>query len=110
MLQPSLFPHTVPLPIRVTDQGIQLFLKVTPKAARTRIGDIRQVGNQFILKIYIQSPAEKGKANQDLILFLSQTWRIPQQDIHLITGQTSRYKTLLIHNITETELRQRLIS
>ncbi len=108
MFQANLFPenHQGKQPYRVHSKGIHLFLKVTPKAAKSRLGEIVPVGDHDALKVYVQAVAEKGQANQEVIRFLSRLWRIPQQNFHLVAGQTSRYKTLLLQDIPEEYLKK----
>lgn len=60
------------------------------------------------LKINIKAPAIEGKANRALIAFLAKAFKIPQQRIEIIQGQTSKFKTLklpyskAIHNFILT--------
>lgn len=49
-----------------------------------------------IIKCYLKSPPEKGLANKELVKLLAQAIKIPQQDVHLIGGLSSRKKTIKI--------------
>ncbi|GIV27702.1 MAG: UPF0235 protein [Bacteroidia bacterium] len=48
------------------------------------------------LKIDIPEPPEKNKANEYLIKFLSEKLSLPQQDIEIKGGKTSRHKFVII--------------
>lgn len=48
------------------------------------------------LKIRIQGIAEKGRANNNLINYLSKLFKIPKSDISIVKGEVSRFKTLEI--------------
>ncbi len=48
------------------------------------------------LKIAVKAPPEKGKANQELIKFLSQRLEIPKGEISIISGLKSRRKEILL--------------
>jgi len=76
--------------------GVRLSVKITPGAARTKIlgphGDC--------LKIAVNAPPEKGKANHALIEFLSKTIKIPKQQITVQVGHTAPRKILLLQGIT----------
>lgn len=52
-------------------------------------------GSEY-LKINIISVPEKGKANQELIGWLSKKLKIAKSDITIISGELDRYKKLLI--------------
>ncbi len=84
-----------------TTKGITLRLKVSP---RSRVSEIMEIQDdetpslfqEKILKISLKEPPEKGRANAALIKLLSRTWKIPKTDLHLLTGETSSLKVLLI--------------
>jgi uncharacterized protein (TIGR00251 family) len=44
------------------------------------------------IKCYLKSPAERGKANTELIQILAKVCNSAQQDIKILTGHTSRIK------------------
>lgn len=50
------------------------------------------------LKIKLSSQAIEGRANQDLIKFLAQLFKVPQTNIIIKSGKKSRHKTLEISN------------
>jgi len=55
-----------------------------------------QVSENGILKIPIQAPREKGKANQELVRTLSKLFGLPQSQIQIIRGQTTSQKLIKI--------------
>lgn len=67
-------------------------VKVNPSSGKQKI-DRDKSG---IIKCHLKSPPEGGKANAELIKFLSTLLRIPQNQISIITGATSRKKKLRI--------------
>ena len=46
------------------------------------------------LKIKLTAPAHEGKANEALMNFLSQEYKIAKNKIQLVSGQKSRDKTV----------------
>jgi uncharacterized protein (TIGR00251 family) len=48
------------------------------------------------LKIKIKAPPQDGEANQELSDYFSETFKIPNSRIHLLKGQSSRQKDVLI--------------
>lgn len=76
--------------VKQSEQGVIIEIKITPKASQNEI----MGWENGILKIRLKAVPEKGKANRELIRFLSKTFNIPQNNIHLLKGETSRLKTL----------------
>lgn len=81
---------------------IYLEVKILPKSSKNEI-----VGweNKF-LKIRIKEIAEKGKANKELIGFLSATLSIAKSNIKITKGQSSRIKKIEISNLAEIDLKK----
>ena len=80
-----------------TPQGIVLRIRLQPNSSCCRVSGIftSADGNEF-LKVNVISIPEKGKANQELIKFLSKMFKIPKSEISLISGETDRCKKLLL--------------
>jgi uncharacterized protein (TIGR00251 family) len=76
--------------------ALLLHLRVQPNASRSEIAGLH--GQR--LKIRLQSPPQDGKANRELIRFLSKLLKIPKSSLDLIRGQTSRDKTIRLKDIT----------
>lgn len=85
-----------------TASGVTLSIKVVPKSSTTAIVGVE--GGE--LKIRVAAPPEDGKANKELIRFLSKVFKVPQRDIQLIKGETSRHKVLLIASISIDALKK----
>jgi uncharacterized protein YggU (UPF0235/DUF167 family) len=71
---------------------ILLNLKVIPRS-RKRYCRVDSEGN---LKCFVQSIAEKGKANEEVIDLLASLLNIPQHAIEIIKGYTARIKRIKI--------------
>jgi len=55
------------------------------------------------LKINIVSVPEKGKANKELLDFLSEMLDIAKSSFEVISGQTDRYKKIRINTARDIE-------
>ncbi len=88
-------------PYKEIDNIFYLNIKVIPKSSRQRSGDVIEYNNQNYWKIYLLSPPEDGKANKELIKYLSKKLEISQQSIRINRGLTSQYKILQISNISD---------
>jgi uncharacterized protein (TIGR00251 family) len=65
---------------------------IRPNAIATKIEGL--YGDK--IKVRIASPPEKGKANKELIRFLSSETGVPKARIKIISGITSNYKRVSI--------------
>lgn len=50
------------------------------------------------LKCYLKSPAQEGKANNELIKLIAHTIKVPQNDISICRGGLSRNKVIKINS------------
>lgn len=66
-------------------------VKVIPKSPRTELVGEMADGT---LKIRIAAPPEKGKANTELIKFLSKHFNVPKDQISIVSGQTDPLKLI----------------
>jgi uncharacterized protein (TIGR00251 family) len=89
---------------RLSNRG--LATRVTPNAGRNEITGWRD----GVLQMKIAAPPEKGKANKELIDFLSQALGVKRYAISIIKGHTSRNKVIAIEGMSQEELIQKLNS
>ena len=79
-----------------TKEGLILPVRVTPKARENKIVGWR--GDE--LKIKVMAPPEKGAANRSLVSLLAKHLKLPQRDIILMKGDTSRHKLVCLVGLT----------
>jgi len=70
---------------------MMLKVRVIPNAKEVRL--VRQADQ---LKVYLTAPAQEGRANQALIEFLADTFRVKKRQIVIRQGLTSRDKLVEI--------------
>lgn len=75
-----------------TAEGVLLRLLVHPGARREQVTGL----HDDRIKVAVTEPADRGRANAAVIRFLSQLLGISRTDIHLLRGETSRRKDLLL--------------
>ncbi|NGX63033.1 MAG: hypothetical protein KR126chlam6_00439 [Candidatus Anoxychlamydiales bacterium] len=81
-------------------------VKITPNSRANQV-----IGfEQDTLKIKIKAPAEKGKANKELISFLAKKLKIAKSSITILTGQTSRLKKLKIESVSIKNFTQLIVN
>ena len=84
-------------PYRNTDEGLVLSVHVTPKSSRDEIlGFKKGPGGKTFLKAKVCAVPEKGKANASLCILLSKYFQLPKSSFKVISGPTSRTKSVLI--------------
>lgn len=84
----------------------RICIRVYPTAARNEV-----VGfSDGILRVRVSAPPVRGKANRELVAFLSQLLDVSKNNISIIRGHTSRNKTIAIYDLSEEEVLKRLLS
>jgi len=73
-------------------------LKITPKSKKDAVLGLYGTS----LKIALQAPPEKGKANQALISFLAQQLYIQKHQMTLLKGDTASKKIIKIERLDFT--------
>lgn len=82
---------------RRREEGILLFIRLTPRAAAARIGGCwTDAKGQDWLSASVTAPPDKGKANAALIDLVARSLDVPRSSISLEAGETSRLKRLRI--------------
>ena len=89
-----------PVAIRDSPGGCILPVRVHPGARRNAIAGV----HDGALKISLTTPPTDGRANDALIAFLAERLRLPRARISLVSGATSRSKTLRIEGRSATEV------
>lgn len=70
-------------------------LSITPKAKKTDFGEhVEDEKGQRWQKVSVAAPAENGKANAELLKFLSKQWNITRSSLEIVSGDTSCYKKI----------------
>lgn len=77
---------------------------VTPRAACTRILGV----HGECLRVAVQAPAEKGKANQALLRFLADRLGVCRTALKLTAGETARHKRIAVSGLAAAAIRERL--
>ena len=81
-------------------ESTTITVRVVPRAAKDEI----RKGPNSTIKIRLQAPPVDGKANKALVRLLSKKLDIPQRNIIIISGATSRDKRLEIQGVTEHQI------
>ncbi|RUX25353.1 DUF167 domain-containing protein [Mesorhizobium sp. M2A.F.Ca.ET.042.01.1.1] len=84
-------------PFRLRDNGIDLFVRLTPKAALDGIDGIETAADgRSHLKARVRAVPENGAANQALERMMAKALGVPVSAVSVVAGGTSRLKTLRV--------------
>jgi len=92
------------LDIVTTNSGIILSIRTQPGSSKNRI--IGEYGGR--LKLAVTAAPEKGRANKAVIELLADTLHISESSIHIISGESSRDKRLMIKGLTPEDIKSLL--
>ncbi len=76
--------------------GFYIKVRVRPSSSMNRIKKVE--GDIYFIDI--KAPPEGGKANKELIKFLSKEFKVPKERIRIIKGEKSRNKLIKIEDET----------
>lgn len=77
-----------------------LRIKLLPRSSRNQI-----VGKEDdVLKIKVTSPPVGGAANRALIDLLAKSLKLPKENIELISGKTSKIKSVRIYGLSRESI------
>jgi uncharacterized protein len=88
--------------IRDTPEGARFALRVQPRASRNAIVGV--MGDA--IKLAITAPPVDGKANQAVIEYLSDLFRVPKSSIVIVSGETGRNKLIAIRGVSAEQVRK----
>lgn len=101
--------------LKETKDGVLLSIIVQPGAKKTQVvgiqpnADTNRSGFIASLKIKIHAPPVDGKANEEIIRFLSEDLHISQSKITLFRGDLSRNKVLKVSELTVNQFVEKLM-
>ncbi len=80
--------------LKQVDDGVIIELNISPGAKKTAIHGYNQWRKR--IEIRLSEKPQKGKANAELIYFLSTLFDVQAMDIQIISGSTNSKKSVLI--------------
>jgi uncharacterized protein (TIGR00251 family) len=63
-----------------------------------------------VFRVRIAAPPARGKANRELLAFLSQLLGVSQNSVTITKGHTSRSKVVAVSGLSQEEVLGRLLS
>ena len=87
-------------------KGAALAVRVTPRASNNEIVEIQEDGT---VRIHLTAPAHEGKANEELIEFLSEILGAPKSHIDILAGASGRDKLITVLDMDADEVHSRIV-
>ena len=97
---------TASVNIRNLEGGISISFHVQPGAKKSEMVGVHGEA----LKVRIHAPPVDGKANAELIRFLSDIFSHPAKDISILRGEQGREKVIFIRGMTRDDLEKLLLN
>ncbi len=76
--------------------GVVLHVRLTPKSSAARIAGVEDHGGKPVLKAYVTTPPEDGKANAALLALVAGWLGVPKSAVALTSGQKARLKSVAV--------------
>lgn len=87
--------------------GYLIRVRLTPNSSLIKIcGILKDAKEEEYLKVSVISVPEKGKANKELIDFLSKEFGVAKSSISVVFGHTDRFKKIVV--TTDQDLESKL--
>jgi uncharacterized protein len=84
-------------PWRERPEGLLVEVRLTPRAAMDKIDGLETLSDGSpVLKARVRAVPEKGKANEAVLKLLAKTAGLPASRATLLSGDTSRRKSVLL--------------
>jgi uncharacterized protein len=79
----------------VADGAIEIWIKVTPKASKNRVGrPVLRPDGLSECRVYVTVAPDKNKANDAVIKLLTEHYGVSKSAVRIIRGHTSRHKLI----------------
>jgi uncharacterized protein (TIGR00251 family) len=89
------------LRIEVGSSAVRVKVHVQPRASRNEITGLHGAA----LKVRLQAPPVEGAANEALVALIAGRLGLPKRAVRVVSGATSRSKTVEIEGTTEAAVR-----
>ena len=94
------------LSVRDAPEGCVVPVRVHPGAKRDAVTGT----HDGAVKIALTTPPVDGRANEALVAFLANKLGVPRGKVTLLTGASSRMKTVRVVGLTASEVAEKLLS
>ena len=79
-------------------------VRVAPGSSRSEVRGLHAGG----LKVAVRAPPEKGRANAEVIEVLAEFFGLPERQVTVISGETSKQKRVRVTGISAQHIEERI--
>ncbi|MDA1010422.1 MAG: DUF167 domain-containing protein [Chloroflexi bacterium] len=83
----------------------RITVRLTPRASREQIVGVRDGA----LLVRVTAPPVDGAANEALVRLLAKALSVPNRDVRIVSGSTSRTKVVEVAALDAAEITERLM-
>jgi hypothetical protein len=83
-------------PAQATNDGVRLFVRVTPKSANDSVDGLRARGDETRLAVKVRAQPHDGDANAAVLALLAKSFGCKPSALAIAAGHKDRDKTVLI--------------
>ena len=87
-------------------KGAALAIRVTPRASKNEIVDVLSDGT---VKVHLTAPPVEGKANAELLKFLSKVLDVPIGQLEVVAGASGRDKLISVIDMDADTLHKKIV-
>ncbi len=81
--------------------GVELDLRVIPRARKTEITGLRDDA----IVVRLAAPPVEGAANEALVAFVAEWLAVPRRAVHILSGERSRRKRVAVDGVSADVVR-----
>ena len=86
--------------VEVRGAAVRFRVRLQPRASRDEIAGVLDGA----LRVRLHAPPVDGAANDALVAFLAERLSVPRRGVRIVTGATSRMKTIEIEGVTSADV------
>ncbi|PYR31016.1 MAG: hypothetical protein DMF92_06780 [Acidobacteria bacterium] len=88
--------------IRETAAGVEIDVRVIPRARKTALGGVRDDA----LVVRLAAPPVEGAANEAIVDYFAALLRLPRRAVRIVSGERGRRKRIALAGVTAETVRQ----
>jgi len=88
------------------DGYVSFYIVVIQHAQKTCIVGVVSKYDKMVFKIHVHAAPERGKANQEIVCYLSDVLKLPKNFIVIDQGETDRFKRVKLLNTKMDEVKK----
>jgi uncharacterized protein (TIGR00251 family) len=89
-----------PVTVNRSGNGVRFQVRLQPRASRNEIAGVLD----GVLRIRVHAPPVDGAANEALVALLADRLSVPRRGVRIVTGATSRTKTIEVDGVTPADV------